>query len=272
LGKNELASEKDRIGSPLQNGSGDLRRLPEQSDDVEKRMQPRPVESADKQNRGLSFPVEGRCRRVLFPLGGGVLAVGLRSHDQVVQATQEPAGVRVMPSRQDRQSNQGSRNHKGDPPPLEELQGYHGGQDEDGKDQAHAVDAELLSLRGNLMADGPPMPHPGKLRKKERDEHMDTVKDNQQRHGAAGENHNPCRQRPDDHDAVLGDEAITQDGELRREPPVQRHVRQHSRPIEKARLRRHKKEGRFRCQRRKDKRNTQTRRPAPRRLLKKEWR
>ena len=123
------------------------------------------------------------------------------------------------------------------PAALEELHDRERDQDGGRQHEAEAVDRELVHpapVRRPLL---PPVPDHAGLGEREGDEHVDRVEDDEEVHGAPRHQHHDERGRAHEQDPVHRHEALAQVGEARREPAVERHVRQDAGAVEEPGLR-----------------------------------
>ena len=206
-----------------------------QADRAQQGMQAEAVETIDQDDGGAvrrrgEIARSGR-RRQLGRLHDGVQARKLLPHAVVVAAYGK------------RHRHQRRGHEQRHPAAAVKLQHHEGHQDETGETETHGVDGQPPPPRGFLVPHQPPVAHHAELREAERDKDVDAVENDEQAHCAACHHEHQQRGAAHDQHAVERDEAVAQRGEARGHPAVERHVGQHARSIQKARLRGDKQDG-----------------------------
>ena len=135
------------------------------------------------------------------------------------------------------QRDQRAGYHDRHPAALVELQRDREHQDERRERAADAVDRELALPVRLARALLPPMHAHPELRERERDEHVDRVEHDQQIDSRVGEHQDRDRRQAHREHSVLGHQARAEVGEAARQPAIDRHRRQHARPVDEAGLR-----------------------------------
>lgn len=150
-------------------------------------------------------------------------------------------GFAVVVTDEDAQAGNGGDDERGGPAALREALDEQHGQDAGADHEADQRQQEAPHPAHivRILAVAPPVQAQAEQRDRERQEHRDRIQHDEQRDLAARPEQDRQRGNAHHEDAVLRHEARGQIAELVGHPGIRRHVRQHRRPAEEARIGRH---------------------------------